>query len=282
MIPLALDLSSAAARLVVICAGILAVAGVVALIAKGVQYVRSRSNTAPVTDGTDDPPEVVIGHPGGSKSLDGFTEKRTLATVEPRYLIENKDTTAGVRDVTTGVRTRDGREHVFDSFYVGLLGSKESQVVENVGSIPAALLAGVHESAAFSDFLYWARFTRASTRWEVVYDPTTRRNSYQPIPMPAPRLNAVVRTGESMEVIVVSNDGNVRVDAIECVLPDDASKWVMLTTSMAAYPIPALEPGDSVSIPLVVTVGSAGALTARLRGRSEAVPYEREVTLSLI
>lgn len=125
-------------------------------------------------------PYVVIGHPGGHISLTtpAGDQHRQLAVAQPHYLIENKDPAVGIRDLRTGVRTRDGREHRFEAFQTGLLGPSETASVENVGSIPPELLEGVHESEAFEAFLYWARFTRERIRWEVVYDPKTRENTY--------------------------------------------------------------------------------------------------------
>lgn len=125
-------------------------------------------------------PMVVLGHPGGHISLTHppAEQHRHVSVAQPRYLIENKDPAVGVRNVTTGVRTRDGLTHTFAAFKAGLIAPSSSAVVENVGSIPPNFLEGVHESAVFASFLYWARFDRDGTRWEVVYDPSDRSDSY--------------------------------------------------------------------------------------------------------
>jgi rRNA-processing protein FCF1 len=65
-------------------------------------------------------PEVVLGHPSGQVSKTPLSELHEgehsrLIGVKPRYLIENKAPT-GINDVTTGVRTRDGRTHRFDAY----------------------------------------------------------------------------------------------------------------------------------------------------------------------
>ena len=62
-------------------------------------------------------PDVMVGHPGANISLGdaadiGAPGKRRLIKVEPRYPIENKGMSS-IRDVTTGVRARDGQEHEF-------------------------------------------------------------------------------------------------------------------------------------------------------------------------
>jgi hypothetical protein len=131
-------------------------------------------------------PEVVLGHPGGQVSKTPLNElvegeHSRLVAVRPRYLIENKGAN-GVSDVTTGVRTRDGRTHRFESYRAPLLGAGETSVVDNVGSIPPGFLDGVHESAAFDGFLFWAQFRdREAARWEVVYDPASRETSWREI-----------------------------------------------------------------------------------------------------
>jgi len=116
-------------------------------------------------------PDVVLGHPGGGLSTTPLHEipeggHGKLERVEPRYLIENKDPAVGIRDVTTGVPTRNDRVHIFGSFYAGLIGAGASAQVENVGSIPPELLEGVHESAAYTAFIYegplWPRRMNAA------------------------------------------------------------------------------------------------------------------------
>jgi hypothetical protein len=125
-------------------------------------------------------PMVVLDHPGGEISLTHppGQSHRQVSVALPRYKIENKDPGAGIRDVSTGVRTRDGRSHSFEAFRAGMIGPTSSALVENVGSIPPDFLEGVHESAVFDAFLYWARFYREGIRWEVVYDPADRSDSY--------------------------------------------------------------------------------------------------------
>jgi YD repeat-containing protein len=129
-------------------------------------------------------PEVSIGHAGGQVSTTPLHELKEgehsrLVRVEPRYPIENKGQT-GVWNVTTGVRTRDGREHEFVSYKAQLIGAGEISWVENVGSIPIDFLEGTHESAAFDAFLYWVRFTDADgIAWEVVYDAEIRTTSHR-------------------------------------------------------------------------------------------------------
>ena len=78
------------------------------------------------------------------------------------------------------MRTRDGRTHQLEGYRAQLLGAGESSVVDNVGTIPTDFLDGVHESAAFDAFLFWAQFSdRDRVRWEVVYDPASRETRWR-------------------------------------------------------------------------------------------------------
>jgi hypothetical protein len=254
-----------------------------------VRWIRNKlrpSNDEPSVE--ERQPDVVLGHPGGGLSTTPLHEipegeHGKLVRVEPRYLIENKDPAVGIRDVTTGVRTRDGRVHIFDSFYAGLIGAGASAPVENVGSIPLDLLEGVHESEAYTAFVYWARFTRDKTRWEVRYDPSARKNSYAQIPMPEPALTArVQRRNSNSYSLIITNSGNTRMENVECVLPAETSNWQLLTDVLASHPMRALEEGESQAIPLVVTMGPAVSVELTLRGRADAVPYERTQVVSII
>lgn len=141
----------------------------------------------------------------------------------------------------------------------------------------------MHESAAFTAFLYWARFSREGVRWEVVYDPETRQNSYRELPPSQPRLDARVRkTGKTQYVLDISNAGNVPVEQVEVEIPPEAYNWQLLTDAFATYPIPVLEAGDTVSAPLAISMGQHAAVEAVVRGRVDGVSYERPRTLSVI
>ncbi len=243
----------------------------------------------PTTEATErSEPYVVIGHPGGHQSVTPLNElaegeKSRLTRVEPRYLIENKDPAVGIRDVTTGVRTRDGQEHRFDSFFAGLIGPGAPAQVENVGSIPDHFLVGVHESAAFSAFVYWARFSREGVRWEVVYDPQTRQNRYGELPSSQPQLELRVRkTGTAQHVLDITNTGDVLVEQVEVDLPPNVTNWQVLTEAFATYPIRVLAPGDTQTFPVAVAMGGPASVEAVVRGNVDGVPYERDRTISII
>jgi hypothetical protein len=133
-------------------------------------------------------PDVVLGHPGAQISLTPLHElqegeHRRLVAVRPTYLIENKEATRSIRDVSTGVRTRDGsQKHVFDEFQAPLIGAGETVQFIAQESVPVDWLNGVHESVAQLAFLYWVRFSDADgRRWEVVYDPEARRCDARPV-----------------------------------------------------------------------------------------------------
>jgi hypothetical protein len=159
-------------------AGISAIVIVLERSGHGVRYVWKRLHRPPPRQ-----PDVVLGHPSARIQLSTLPgdRHRKLVAAGPTYLIENKDVSR-IRDVRTGVRTRDGRrDHVFDAFLATLMPRRDAQTVTNVGSIPADMLDGVHESVAGHAFFYWARFEHEGVRWEVVYDPETRSHAYSPI-----------------------------------------------------------------------------------------------------
>lgn len=98
--------------------------------------------------------------------------------MEPTFLIENKGTTA-IREVDAGVRTRDGRDHGFETFHVPMLAAGEPATVTGVGSIPLDWLDEVHESVAQDACRYWARFRDADGHlWEAIYDAEHRLHEY--------------------------------------------------------------------------------------------------------
>ncbi len=105
-------------------------------------------------------------------------EDYRLSGLDVKYLIENKDDVA-LRELTTGVRTRDGdREHTFSDHYVQILSAGDTTEVENA-TIPADWHEGMTDSNRAENFIFWARFERAGTRWEASYDLRTRGLSYR-------------------------------------------------------------------------------------------------------
>ena len=133
-------------------------------------------------------PDVMVGHPGANISLGdaadiGAPGKRRLIKVEPRYPIENKGMSS-IRDVTTGVRARDGQEHEFGGHRAQLIAAGEVSWVDHVGSLPDSWLKEIHESVGADGFIYWARFSdRDGLRWEVAYDASTRTTEWAKLPV---------------------------------------------------------------------------------------------------
>jgi uncharacterized membrane protein len=116
-----------------------------------------------------------------------------------------------------------------------------------------------------------------------VYDPATRRDRYREVPPTQPQLDARVRkTDRTQFVLDIENSGDIPIEEVEVDLPEEVGNWHLLTDALASYPIPVLDPGDSQSIHLAVTMGGPAAVEAVVRGRVDGVPYERSRTLSVI
>jgi hypothetical protein len=238
-------------------------------------------------------PHVVLGHPGaayGTKPVDerGEGEPATLIRVEPYYTIENKGTTP-VREIDTGIDSRDGSmSHQFTAFHAPAIGPGEPPVpVTNVGSIPLEMLAGVPESEHVSAFLWWTTFEDENERrWKVVYDPKSRKHTYELLERPAPgrpQLDARMRkTDKTSYVMDIENTGEVPVEQVEVDMPSEAFNWHLLTDGLANYPIPVLEPGDTQTAYVSVTMGPHASIEVTLRGLVEGQPYERRRTVSVI
>jgi hypothetical protein len=191
-------------------------------------------------------PAVVLGHPGAHVS---FTPIHELAEgehskvirCEPIYLIENKDAARAIRDVTTGVRRHDGREHPFEKFRAPMIGPKETAPVRNVDTIPLELLDDLHTANPELQFLYWARFEdEDGKRWEVIYDPANRTTDEQPLPPREPLVNegAVVltdikefiRKAHPMVASVEQQPGEIQIR-----LASLDAEWMALRPKLLAY-----------------------------------------------
>ena len=243
----------------------------------------SHSQRQPQSEAPEEP-AVVLAHPSAHVNKGPAPElgegKRKLTMVAPEYLIENHDPNLPIRTVTTGVRTRDGRAYTFEGFYAQFIGVGRNAPVTNV-RIPDDFLEDVHESGAITAFLFWTRFTLQRVRWEAVYDPEKRLTTYSVIPMPNPELGArVARRGAKDRRLVIENTGDVRIEQVDCELPADIMNWSLMTEVMP-WPLAGLEPGESQDVPLVVAMGPA-SVELTLRGRAEAVPYERKQLVSAV
>jgi hypothetical protein len=104
-------------------------------------------------------------------------ESERLSRLIFSYLIENKGDTP-IRNATTGIRTRDGREHQFEDWFVQILRGDREAPVENV-QVPHELHAGMTDENRAVNFLFWLRFEDdKGRRWEAVYDARSRDLSY--------------------------------------------------------------------------------------------------------
>ncbi|MGD0167761.1 MAG: hypothetical protein ABSC51_10835 [Gaiellaceae bacterium] len=184
---LAFDWTSWYGLIVAIAAGVVTIGGAFVLIFGGAkrlaQIVRPRkplisfghpseAPTPMVFFITDDPEEDRRQHAGN--------ERARLSSLRVSYLIENKGGTA-VRELSTGIRSREGAvEHTFEKHFVQILAAGEKTELARV-SVPNAMHEGMTESNRALNFLYWARFFDDSSgkRWEVLYDPITRRLTYR-------------------------------------------------------------------------------------------------------
>jgi hypothetical protein len=191
-------------------------------------------------------PAVVLGHPGASISLTPIHElaegeHSKVIKCEPFYVIENKDALRPIRDVSTGVRQHDGREHVFDKFRAPMIGPGEEADVRNVDSIPYELLNGLHTANPELQFIYWTRFEdEDGQRWEVAYDPGSRTTTERELPAKEALLGAgatlltdikeFIRHAHPMAATVEERPGAVkaRLDALE-------GEWKTLRPKLLAY-----------------------------------------------
>lgn len=176
---LAVNFASWWAKLIYVGGGILVLAGV-AKLALGIARDTKRKLRPPPPV----PPMVVFGHPSYSLSVEPLHERRLeqqrlLTKPKPSYLIENKDPSVTVADVTTGVRRKDHRrEQTFSDFRAPAIAPGEKAPVTNV-EVPPALFEGLTEEDYKGTLLFWARFSTDGTRrWEAVYDPETRNHQW--------------------------------------------------------------------------------------------------------
>jgi uncharacterized membrane protein len=80
----------------------------------------------------------------------------------------------------------------------------------------------------------------------------------------------------------VSNRGNVELTELQWSLPEDAGNWKVFIDVLPKYPIPVLEPGDHVRVPLAITMGGPAAVDIRLQAQTrDGQKYERTRPLSI-
>jgi hypothetical protein len=108
-------------------------------------------------------------------------ERARLSHLAVDYLIESKGTTNAdaVRELTTGVRDPNGREHAFDEVHVQILGPGERVEVQ-AEPVPGHMHEGMDDPDRAANFTFWARFRDARRRrWEATYEPAMRELRYR-------------------------------------------------------------------------------------------------------
>jgi len=190
---LAFDWSSGYGIAIAVAGGVLTIGGaVVFLLGYGGRFVRWLRPPEPL---------VSLGHPTEDATpwvwaIDGSDaewerqqrayEDARLSSLTISYIVENKDDTA-IRDVTTGICTRDGRKHRFEEWFVQILAAHETEPVANV-RVPDELHAGMTDTDRAENFVFWTRFRdEDGRRWEALYDPKRRDLSYTRLRQRDPR-----------------------------------------------------------------------------------------------
>lgn len=174
-------------------APVAAVAGAITLIA-GALTVLAKTGRLAIGWWKPRPPLIAFGHPDESRMpfvgwLGGSNaewerqmrrhEEFRLQHLTICYLIENKDTSA-VRELSTGIRTRDGTTTVrHEPCFVQILGPGEKVEIDNLDP-PAEFWQGMTDKNRAENFVYWARFRDDhGRRWEATYEPKPRQLSYR-------------------------------------------------------------------------------------------------------
>lgn len=93
---------------------------------------------------------------------------------------------------------------------------------------------------------------------------------------------SVSKRPSGTSTLTVKNVGDVPVERIEWIFPEDVTNWQVFQDSLASYPIPVLEPGDEQTALLAVTMGGPAAIEITLRGWVGEAEYTRKRTLSVI
>jgi hypothetical protein len=83
----------------------------------------------------------------------------------------------------------------------------------------------------------------------------------------------------------ITNIGEIPVENIECVIPEEVPNWHLQTEALPTYPLTKLNPGDSVPVPFIVTMAGPGSqvtVEATLKGSVDGEPYERRMFISVL
>ena len=97
-----------------------------------------------------------------------------------------------------------------------------------------------------------------------------------------PLLNARMHKSGRSYVLDVENEGEVPISEVRWDIEDDAPNWGILTDVLPAYPVPNLDPGDHVHVPVTISRGGPSAVEMTLSGTlTKGGVYERRRTLSV-
>lgn len=113
--------------------------------------------------------------------------------------------------------------------------------------------------------------------------PRGRRGGPSPTPAIRPQLDArVYERSRGTYILEVANRGNVALRQVSWEFPASAQNWSVMTAVLPAYPVPILEPGDSVRVPTSISMGGEAAIDLILRGVTpEGETYERTKPISV-
>jgi hypothetical protein len=98
----------------------------------------------------------------------------------------------------------------------------------------------------------------------------------------APLLNARIHKSGRNYILEIENEGQVSVTNLSWEINGSAPNWRILTDVLPVFPVPILDPGDYVRVPVSISIGGPGAVELVIHATSEeGEAYERRRTLSV-
>ena len=107
------------------------------------------------------------------------------------------------------------------------------------------------------------------------------RSSVEPGAM-SPLLNARIHKSGRDYVLEIENEGEVPVSDVSWEIDGSVPNWRILTDVLPAFPVPILDPGDFIRVPVSISMGGPAAVELVLHATSQdGHAYERRRTLSV-
>jgi hypothetical protein len=210
----------------------------------------------------------------------GVTIERADDIFAPGVIVDQIRSRIEAADAVVAVCTGRNANVFYELGIADAIGHRTILIAESATDLPfdvqhyRAHIYGPEMSAAFVTSRVAAGLS------DVIQSGGRSPQATRPQATPRPHLSAALFKSDRRYTLEVVNDGEISLNQVEWSFPEDAQNWHRIDV-LPDYPVPTMEPGESIRVPILISIGGPAAVNLGLLGQLEdGTPYSRSQVIT--